>query len=279
MKQPLVSPRRLRKRASMNDEDLIAAYYACDENVWQELYRRHWGRLVAFLRRFVQQADAEDVVGEAFMRVARTKTTGSRFDPARGVPFRGWLDRIVWNCLNDHRRRSGQAIVLPADLMDNLPAPTQTEEVVEPSSAEVVAAGQVVGPLRTCLDELTEALREVVLLDLHGLSLTEIGERLGINYGTAGNRLHRGRQHLRECLRGQGLRFVPRGSELPPGTRVAMTLANETLIQIDAAECRRHGYELVASVIELRVGDRVVLVFPEEGQVLVLRADRGRRES
>src|SRR5437868_3333578 len=82
---PGYSHRDLAQRTTkMDDETLIVRYYSCEDAAFAELYGRYFPRLVAFLRRSVSADQAEDLAEEVFLRVVRTKATGSsRFDPQR----------------------------------------------------------------------------------------------------------------------------------------------------------------------------------------------------
>lgn len=220
----------------MNDEALIVRYYAGDDAAFAELYGRYFPQLVTFLRRSVSAEQAEDLAEEAFLRVVRTKATGSsRFDPQRNTSFRTWLFTITHNVLRDHLPREGRQPRAPLDV-EEIEATVPQESWEEPTTVQVQAAELFAGPLGECLAELTESLREVLLLDLVGQTLTEISESLEISYNAAGGRLSRARAQMRACLRQRGFRFLPRNSELPPGTEVVMTFPDEVWVRLDPTQ-------------------------------------------
>jgi RNA polymerase sigma-70 factor (ECF subfamily) len=220
---------------TMSDEALMAAYYACDDAALEELHRRYYLRLVAYLSRFVSPEDAEDLAEETFYRVARTKATGkSKFDPSK-ARFTTWLYNIANNLLKDYRRRQrGEVEVEAEEVEEKEPAIEQIPSEA-PKPEELQEAQEFSDPVHECLAELSDAHREVLLLDIQGFELPEIAETLGIPYGTAGSRLSIARSRMRACLERKGYQFIPRGSELPPGTRIVMRFQDELLVYVGGA--------------------------------------------
>jgi RNA polymerase sigma-70 factor (ECF subfamily) len=215
-----------------SDEDFMDGYYACDEAGFTELYERYSRQLFVYFRRFVDEATAEDLVQETLMRVARTKMPGrARFDRSRGT-FRGWLYQSATNVLRTRWRDQGRtpdegAGEGPPGTLEQLPAPDVGPPEWPEQQEEFSEAVQ------ECLDSLSAARRQVLLLDLRGLSLQEIADALGIPYGTAGRRLHHARRGMRSCLESRGYQFIPPGSPLPPGASVVMRFADEILIYVE----------------------------------------------
>jgi DNA-directed RNA polymerase specialized sigma24 family protein len=93
----------------MEDEALIAAYYACDNSALQTLVERHQAALVAYFQnRGLTPDEAENCAQEVWVRVIVTKTppegrSPRRFDPGQGTPFGVWLFAIARNVLHDFR--------------------------------------------------------------------------------------------------------------------------------------------------------------------------------
>jgi RNA polymerase sigma-70 factor (ECF subfamily) len=262
------------------DEDLIEAYYACDDAAFQQLYGRHLGRLIGFFENRGVHGQAEDLAEETFLRVVRTKHTGqNRFDRTQGTAFTSWLFTIAFNILHDHHRREGrQPDAASGLLVEEAVAPVAEEEQEDLPADLVQAAQAFTGPLGECLRQLSEPLRDVLLLDLLGQSLNEIAEQLGIAYGTAGGRVSKAREQMRVCVRQHGYRFAPREGALPPGVVLVMPFPDQRLVQVFQAELERTGHQIVTQLAELQTGDRVVMVFPEDGEVIVQRIGSSREE-
>jgi len=203
-----------------SDEDRIEAYYACSHAALDQLYRKYYRQLVAFFRRCgLQQADADDLADEVFLRIARSKWTGrGRYDRSLGQ-FVRWLWAIARNllaeCWRKQGRRPKQDLIAP----ENLEVQIRIEdEPLEPLTAEdLPGLGQFAGDVQDCIRRLPDRLQDVFLLDSIGWPLQQIADSLGIPYGTAGNRLFQARQQLRQCLQRRGYLFVPQNNPLPPG--------------------------------------------------------------
>jgi RNA polymerase sigma-70 factor (ECF subfamily) len=141
------------------------------------------GPLVRRALSLVGQADAEDVVHDAFERALRARSVRSDGDP------RPWLHRIARNVAYDTLRlRARQAAMAPA--------------VADAESAErTVLRREIAAELDGALQRLSPAQRRAIVLhDLEGYSNAEIASLEGIPYHTARTRLFRARRALRNKL-------------------------------------------------------------------------------
>ena len=146
------------------------------------------------------QADAEDVVQESYLRAFRA------YHGFVGPDFKPWLLAIVRNTAFrwlSNRRRSGNVIS-----MDEAFAGHAGEELSETqiASDEPTPEAQLLGKIdrdlvRTALDELPPIFREVLVLrEIESLAYREIAEVTGAPIGTVMSRLARGRRELRKTL-------------------------------------------------------------------------------
>ncbi|HEX3769385.1 MAG TPA: sigma-70 family RNA polymerase sigma factor [Polyangiaceae bacterium] len=141
--------------------------------------------------------DAEDLVQETF---ARAFGAGGQFTP--GTNLRAWLFRILRNVHIDQYRRSRTGPVRAASGSDDL-------EDMPPPPADPLRGdeeldrlrGVVADDIEAALASLSVDARAVVLLDLEGLTETELAEALGCSVGTIKSRLSRARAALRIKLR------------------------------------------------------------------------------
>lgn len=137
------------------------------------------------------QADAEDAVQEAFVRVLRHRDSlGEVRD------HRVWLIRIVWNIVLDRKRRaktrpetddvSELARVLPSTGL---------------SAEEIAAAAQHHAHVLGCVDRLPAKERQVLVLSaFEELNSVEIAGVLGITESSVRSRLFRARNLMAELL-------------------------------------------------------------------------------
>lgn len=164
------------------DEALALRAARGDAVAFEALVRRHAGPLLAFCRRLVGEADAEDRVQEAFLRV--WKNLG-RFDPSRR--FTSWLWRIAQNACVDALRARREWTSLDEEL-----DPADTASPL-PAEASPAVSGAVAGlpPRHRAVLHLKYTL---------GLDALEIAERLDMTPGHVRVVLHRAIKLLRERL-------------------------------------------------------------------------------
>jgi RNA polymerase sigma-70 factor, ECF subfamily len=137
------------------------------------------------------QADAEDAVQEAFVRVLRHRDTlGEVRD------HRVWLIRIVWNIVLDRKRRAKTRPETDdvADLARVLPMKGLSAE-------ERAAAAQHHAHVLACVDQLPAKERQVMMLSaFEELSSVEIAAVLEISESSVRSRLFRARNLMAGLL-------------------------------------------------------------------------------
>lgn len=173
----------------MPDRELVAKAQAGEIAGFEQLYRRHAGRVYGLCLRLTgDPASAEDLTQEAFVR-AWQKLPSFRGKSA----FATWLHRLTVNVVIGHlrtlRRRGGEA---PAgDRLEGLPASRRDRG---PAAAI---------DLERAIAALPPKARLVfVLHDVEGFRHAEVAKLVGIAEGTSKAHLHRARRQLREALRG-----------------------------------------------------------------------------
>lgn len=157
---------------------------------WDEIARDHLDFMYSVAYRLAgNQADAEDVVQDALVRVKRG------LESYRPGSLHGWLARIVTNVFLDETRRRARR---PQTAL-----PDDPERVLAgaPSAAEALAMERLPDHLQSALISLPDDFRAaVVLCDVAGLTYQEISDQIGVPVGTVRSRVHRGRLRLREML-------------------------------------------------------------------------------
>jgi RNA polymerase sigma-70 factor (ECF subfamily) len=170
----------------------------------------------AALRMTRNQADAEDLVQEAYLRAYRSFHTFKE-----GTNLRAWLFRILTNAyINKYRAK--QRRPQETDLAD-------VEDLYlyrrlgafETAAAAMSAEEQFLDmftddEVKRALEDLPENFRLPVLLaDVEGFAYKEIAEMLDIPIGTVMSRLHRGRKAMQRALYDYA---EARGITSPPAT-------------------------------------------------------------
>jgi len=187
-----------------DDRALLAAHVAGDPQAFNQLVRRHRGRMWAVAVRTLGDAEeASDAVQDACLSAFRA--AGS---------FRGdsqvstWLHRIVVNaCLDRMRRRSVRPTV-----------PLPEQPMADPR--DVLAEREVALEVQAALLALPEEQRlAIILVDLQGMSVDEAAQVLSIPGGTVKSRCFRGRARLALAL--GHLRNPDGGGHVTPGRAVS----------------------------------------------------------
>jgi RNA polymerase sigma-70 factor (ECF subfamily) len=177
-------------------DDTMARARRGDERAWAELYRRHAGRLVVWLRHLPHAdpaADAEDVAAEAWLTAARRVADFS----GTGEDFGAWLFAIARNVARGRSRTArGRATTClePAGL-----------EAVLGARADcgVDVGGEVTGAdlARQLVARLPRREGEVVAcLDVVGLDVEATCTALGMNAGAVRIAHMRGLRRLRRMF-------------------------------------------------------------------------------
>jgi RNA polymerase sigma-70 factor, ECF subfamily len=187
--------------ARQPDHELIADYYACNDETLTELHHRYSARLEGFLRvSGLSQSEAEDLTQEVWIRIMNTKypSPGSRaraYDPQAGASFRTWLFTITKRLLLDAMRRQGRTITF-----STLERGTQEEEIL---------ARQQQRDVHECMNRLPPRERIAVALWLEtegAMTLQDLANTLEASVATAHRVLRRAFELIRECLEQRGPR-------------------------------------------------------------------------
>ncbi len=174
-------------RASQ-DEELVRRYLTGDAAAFAELMRAHEDRVFAVCLRMMRDREAAlDATQETFLSVFRK---ADRFSGRSA--FSTWLYRVAVNTCYDALRRTRRRPTTA------LPQHTDPEDV---ASGDQLAAADVRPTIEAALGELPVEFRAaVVLSDLEGLPLQEVGDLLGVPVGTVKSRVFRGRRLLADAL-------------------------------------------------------------------------------
>ncbi|MEO1199815.1 MAG: sigma-70 family RNA polymerase sigma factor [Pseudomonadota bacterium] len=173
------------------DAKLMVAVAKGDERAFATLVAQNLDRVHGLAVRFTgNQADAEDIAQEAFLRVWRS---ADRWQPGK-AKVSTWLHRIVMNLCIDRSRRAKRR------RHDDL---AEADQIADPTpGADRDHMGRVaVEMARQEIAALPERQRAALLLSVvTGHSNPEIGEILGMSVGAVEQALVRARRKLREKL-------------------------------------------------------------------------------
>jgi RNA polymerase sigma factor (sigma-70 family) len=180
--------------SSDDDAKLVARVLAGDKSAFGVLIDRHRAGAIAFARRLVSRADAEDVVQDALL------SAFLRIEDLRAAErFKSWLLGIVINLSRTRLRlrregyfddRYGGRAIAGFRLEDAAPSAEFIQETRELHRMIADAIGTL--PI-----EMQETVR---LHYVEGLKLGEIAVLIEVPLGTVKARIHRARERLRIAL-------------------------------------------------------------------------------
>ena len=173
-------------RNEPEDGDLVRRASAGEVGAFEQLYRRHAGRVHGAVWRLsgMNPSRAEDLTQEAFVR-AWQKLDSFRFESA----FSTWLHRLAVNvALMDLRKRN------PEESADDATLEAATEPVAAFCAGERADLEQAIAKLPP------RARAVLVLHDIEGWKHEEISRELGMAVGSSKAQLHRARRLLKRML-------------------------------------------------------------------------------
>ncbi len=181
------------------EAEMIAAILAGDTQLYHALIRPHERRVYVMALSYMKnEADAEDVAQEAFMKAFRSLSTFRS-----EAKFSTWLISITLNEARGRLRR--QAIVR----MESLDVPPDEGGTISPAllrdwreiPSEAVEREEIRKLLQLAVAGLPEIYRQVFLLrEVEELNTQETAEALDISVSAVKARLHRARMMLQKNL-------------------------------------------------------------------------------
>jgi RNA polymerase sigma-70 factor, ECF subfamily len=184
-------------RTSQEDTALALAARAGDKDAFEELARRHQGRVYAVAYRVTgNREDALDVAQDALFKAFRKLTA---WQPTGG--FLPWLLRLTTNQAIDHVRRRKRR---RQERLDETYLPDSEGAAIEPlvpGTAETVYAHEIDERVRGALHVLSESQRTVFMLrHYEGLALADIAAHLGCTVGSVKVHLFRALKKMQREL-------------------------------------------------------------------------------
>jgi len=142
------------------------------------------------------EADAEDVVQETYLRAFRSWVTFQT-----GTDVKRWLFTIARNVFLRSKERGQREVSLDGDGAEAVDAAQANETWLRRGLDPLLARSDLAPAIRAALGGLPGSFRSVVtLVDLEDQSYEDAAAVLGIPVGTVRSRLFRGRKLLQERL-------------------------------------------------------------------------------
>src|SRR6266571_6061698 len=176
-----------------DDRELVRQAQRENKEAFEELVRRHQNRVFAVAGGILRnREDVEDIAQQVFLKAYFSIR---RFD--QRAAFSTWLYKITVNeCWDLLRKKKVRPLVYEADLSEEQARRIMTseEEGAGPDISERLEARQRVERLLEGLDERDRLM--LILKEVEGFSIEEIGKVLDLNANTVKVRLFRARRRV-----------------------------------------------------------------------------------
>lgn len=188
--------------AAADDRELVRRAQNLDKEAFEELIRRHQQRVFAVAARILRKReDIEDIAQQVFIKAYFSL---KRFD--QRAAFSTWLYKITVNeCWDLLRKKKVRPLLYEGDLSEEQSRQVTVAEGLQQSSEPDVLgrleARQRVERLLSGLDERDRLM--LIMKEVEGLSIEEIGEVMEINANTVKVRLFRARRRIVTLARQQ----------------------------------------------------------------------------
>jgi RNA polymerase sigma-70 factor (ECF subfamily) len=187
--------------AEPSDVELVARVRAGDESAFEELFNHHRRRVSLIASRFFRQREQiEEIVQESFTKAYFALKD---FSNQQETSFASWIARIAFNSCYDELRRMKRR---PESTMSNVSeeeADWLKEQAHTGGAGEDIESTTIARDLAgKLLSRLSPEDRMVlVMLDVEGLSVSEIAESTRWSASKVKVRAHRARASLRRVLK------------------------------------------------------------------------------
>lgn len=177
------------------EANVVARCRAQDPMAFRAFVVRHERMVFALLSRMLggrsgAHAEVEDLAQETFVRAFRAFPD---FDPAGPAKLSTWLLTIATRLALDARKKRH---------LESVPLEEDHDRSERPSNPELSLERRQLGDaIAHAASELPDDQRAaLVLVEMHGLSMLEMAEALGVGESTAKTKLFRAREKMRAAL-------------------------------------------------------------------------------
>jgi RNA polymerase sigma-70 factor (ECF subfamily) len=184
-----------------SDVELVTRAGAGDEAAFEELFNRHRRRVALIASRFFRQREQiEEIVQESFTKAYFAL---SHFSNQEEAVFASWIARIAFNsCYDELRRIKRRPESAFSNVSDEEAAWLKEQVRAEGTDNEVESAAVSRDLAGKLLSRLSPEDRLVlVMMDVEGMSVSEVAELNKWSISKVKVRAHRARTHLRRVLK------------------------------------------------------------------------------
>ena len=199
--EPAAAPSPAQSAAEPSDVELVTRVGAGDEEAFEELFNRHRRRVALIASRFFRQREqVEEIVQEAFTKAYFAL---GDFSNTQEASFASWIARIAFNACYDELRRMKRR---PESALSNI---SEEENVWLKEQLRAGEAGDGIESAAVARDLAGKLLSRLspedrlvlIMLDVEGLSVSEIAQLTEWSSSKVKVRAHRARARLRRVLK------------------------------------------------------------------------------
>lgn len=184
-----------------SDIELVARVNAADESAFEELFNRHKRRVALIAGRFFRQREqVEEIVQESFTKAYFGL---SEFGNQQENSFASWIARIAFNSCYDELRRMKRR---PESSLSNVSEEDSAWLSKQLHGNTATGNPESIAITRDLAEKLLSRLSPedrlvLVMLDMEGLSVSEIASTNNWSISKVKVRAHRARARLRSVLK------------------------------------------------------------------------------
>jgi RNA polymerase sigma-70 factor (ECF subfamily) len=193
-------PSSARSTIEPSDVELVSRVRRGEEHSFEELFNRHRQRVASIASRFFRQRERiEEIVQESFTKAYFALED---FSNQQETSFAAWLARIAYNsCYDELRRMKRRPESALSDVSEEEAAGLKAQLRAQGVGGNVESAAIARDLAEKLLARLSPEDRLVlVMLDVEGLSVSEIAELTNWSVSKVKVRAHRARASLRRVL-------------------------------------------------------------------------------
>jgi RNA polymerase sigma-70 factor (ECF subfamily) len=181
-----------------DDSPLLLRLKEGDRTAFDEIFNRHAGRVLTYIRRRLNgAAEADDILQEVFLRL-----WNKRDSIVIHSSFRNYIYAIVQNCISDHLRAAKKK---KYTLVDEF----QEQATERPQPDEQYQHKQVYHIWKNATNKLPGQMRRIYVMKTEDqLTVKEIASQLQLSEQTVKNQLHTAGQRIVKILRQVQLFFL-----------------------------------------------------------------------
>lgn len=188
------------KLSKLDDKQLVNEYTNGNEKAFEILLLRHKNKVFNFIyMKLRDQALAEDIFQETFIKVIKTLKRGSYNEQGKFLP---WVMRIAHNLMIDHFRRINKVRMISESSSKSEDYTIfNVLEHEDNNAEEQIVHNELVEQMVGLIDLLPDAQRDILLMRIFkGMSFKDIADKEEVSINTALGRMRYALINIRKLI-------------------------------------------------------------------------------